>query len=109
MWNKLVADIDTRMVEVQMERDAAKRVSVKVVKGGDKHEDAGLKELESDDAAAEDEDEGLSDLEGDEDEDEAEGSVWSGEGGIFLRVTGWRTARTRSSTSKKKWSMRPWI
>ena len=45
----------------------------------------------------------------DEDEDEAEGSVWSGEGGIFLRVTGWRTARTRSSTSKKKWSMRPWM
>ena len=51
--NELVANIDASMLKQQMKRDAAKRVNVKAAKGGDKHEDAGLKELESDDAAAE--------------------------------------------------------
>ena len=51
MRNELVAHIDASMVKQQMKRDAAKRVNVKAAKGGDKHEVAGLKEVESDDAA----------------------------------------------------------
>lgn len=54
MLNGLAADAEARVLKLQMERDAAKRASVKAVKDGDKHvgqqldEDVGLDELVSD-------------------------------------------------------------